>query len=281
MIYEVFAKNLAKCKNLKRIKIFNHYHGQGGQSYYSIGFLLSLIPTIEARLMTLEEVTLLIGNQPTSQPTTRAYKNAAIDLFTAILKLQGLEELNLQLNLASSPLLNFFLQAAQNVYATLGNLPSKVITKFIITCVLYKTPVGVANPLPPPLSLAPCISLLGQSSSLYAFVIRIPPACWDTRCEVAMKDLLSGKPDMRHLGLYFHGYKSATGACLEYIIDYIQEREGESDNLIHISGIECPDRMTFDAEEALNRYHSREGQKCLSRDEKGLMFQAKGYMIGW
>ena len=100
MIYEVFAKNLAKCKNLKRIKISNHYHGKGGKSYYSIGFLLSLIPTIKARVMTLEEVTLVIGNQPTSQHSTRAYKNSAIDLFTAILKLQGLEELNLQLNLA-------------------------------------------------------------------------------------------------------------------------------------------------------------------------------------
>ena len=80
-----------------------------------------------------------------------------------------------------------------------------------------------------------------------------------------MKDLLSGKPYMRHLGLYFHGYKSATGACLEYIIDYIQERENESDNLIHVSGIECPDKMImFHAEETLNRYYSREGLKCMS-----------------
>lgn len=59
MVYEVFATSLASCTKLKRIKIFNHYQ-QGRQSYYSIGFLHSLIAMMKERVLTLEEVTLLM-----------------------------------------------------------------------------------------------------------------------------------------------------------------------------------------------------------------------------
>lgn len=277
MVYEIFAMNLASCKKLKRIKIFNHYHGQGGQSYYSIGFLHSLIAMMKERVLTLEEVTLLIGNHPTKAPITKAYKTAAYDLFTTILKLQGLQDLNLQLNLASSPLLNLFIQASQHVLKTLGKLPSEAIRKFMITCVLYKAQEGQPNPLPTPLSLAPCIALLGDSPNLHAFVIRVPPACWDNSCEDALKDLLTDKPKMRQLGLYFHGYTSIHGHCFDHILKYIKEREQYTDNLIHVSGITKEPKG--DAEEGLNSYFNKEGQKCLTQDDKGIIFQARGQMI--
>jgi len=48
MVYEVFAKSLASCKKLKKIKISNHYQWDG-QSYYSIGFLHSLIAMMKER----------------------------------------------------------------------------------------------------------------------------------------------------------------------------------------------------------------------------------------
>ena len=50
MVYEVFAKSLASCKKLKKIKIFNHYRGQGGKSFYSIRFLHSLIAMMKERV---------------------------------------------------------------------------------------------------------------------------------------------------------------------------------------------------------------------------------------
>lgn len=281
MIYEVFAKNLAKCTQLRRLKVFNHLLVRGGQSYYSVGFLRALVPAIERGVLMLEEVTLLIGNSPTMAPSSNiAYINATRDLFAAILRLRRLKEFNLQLNLASSPLLNEFLQVCEHLYRTTGTLPSESVEKFMVTSVLYKVPEGVPNPLPVPLSLAPCLALLNESSNLQAFVVRVPSACWDSNSISELKNVLSAKPMMRHLGLYFHGYECTSGRTLEYVLDYIQEREMCSDNLIHVSGLECCNTK-FDEEEALDRYYSREGQKCLSWDENGLLFQAKGYMVGW
>jgi len=277
MVYEVFAQSLASCKNLRKIKIFNHYQ-QGGQSRYSIGFLHSLIAMMKERVLTLEEVTLLIGNHPMKAPITKAYKTAAYDLFEAILKLQRLQDLNLQLNLASSPLLNLFIQASQHVLNTLGKLPSEAIRKFMITCVLYKANEGQTNPLPTPLSLSPCIALLGDSPNLHTFVIRVPPACWDNSCEDALKDLLTDKPKMRQLGLYFRGYKSVHGHCFDHILKYIKEREQCTDNIIHISGIDCVEPKD-DVLEKLNSYFNKKGRKCLTRDDKGIFFQAWGKMI--
>lgn len=280
MIYEVFAKNLVKCQKLRRIKIFNHFTVQGGGSFYSIGFLLALIPMLKARVSTLEEVTLLIGNQPTSVPTKRTYVNAARDLFVAILSLQGLKEFNLQLNLATSPLLNVFLQAADQICRTHGSLPSaQTIETFTATSVLYKVQDGTPSPLPAPLSLVPCLALLGTAHNLRKLVVRVPPGCWDNNAVSALKVILTSR--VRHLGLYFHGYQCNNGNCLEYVLDYIQERENYPDNLIHISGLDC-NNTRFTEEEALERYYSREGQKCLSWDERGLlMFKAEGYIIGW
>jgi len=184
--------------------------------------------------MTLEEVTLIIGNHPMEAPITKAYKTAAYDLFTAILKLQGLQDLSLQLNLASSPLLlNLFIQASHHVLKTLGKLPSEAIRKFMITCIRCKVQEGHPDPLPTPLSLSPCIALLGDSPNLHAFVIRVPPACWDNSCEDALKDLLTDKPMMRRLGLYFNGYTSLHGHCFDHILKYTKEREQYTDNIIH------------------------------------------------
>jgi len=277
MVYEVFATSLASCKKLKKIKIFNHYQ-QGGQSRYSIGFLHSLIAMMKERVLTLEEVTLLIGNRPMKAPITKAYETAAYDLFMAILKLQRLRDLSLQFNLESSPLLNIFIQASQHVLNTFGKLPSEAIRKFMITCVLYKANEGQANPLPTPLSLSPCIALLGDSPNLHTFVIRVPPTCWDNSCEDALKDLLTDKPKMRQLGLYFNSYRSVHGHCFDYILKYIKEREQYTDNLIIISGIDC-DGLKDDAEKGLNSYFNKEGKKCLTRDDKGIFFQAWGKMI--
>jgi len=283
MIFEVFSKNLAKCKKLKRIKILNQFKGQGVKSDYSIGLLLALIPAIEKGVSTLEEVTLLIGNAPTTKPTSKAYINAAHDLFVAILSLQRLKEFNLQLNLASSPLLNIFLQAANQVYQISGTLPSSdSIEKFTLASKLYTMPEGVVNPLPTPVSLAPCLALLGESSSLHKFVVRVPSACWDSNSASALKNLLSHKPKMRHLGLYFNGYECTSGRCLSCILDYMQERENMENfpNLIHVSGLECYNTRHGE-EEALERYYSREGEKCLSWDENGLVFTVRGYFKRW
>lgn len=253
------------------------------ESCYSIGLLLALIPVIEKRVSTLEEVTLLIGNAPTEKNSSRAYINAAQDLFVAILSLQRLKEFNLQLNLATSRLMNDFLQAANQVYQRSGTLPSsESIEKFTLASKLYRVPEGMVNPLPTPLSLAPCLALLGECSNLQFFMVRVPSACWDSSSTSTLHNLLSNKPRMRQLGLYFNGYECESGRTLEYILGYIQERENRQDckdNLIHVSGLECYNSENGEEEE-LGRYYCR-GENCLTSGENGFVFQARGFYKRW
>mmetsp|Transcript_46784 Transcript_46784/g.98268 ORF Transcript_46784/g.98268 Transcript_46784/m.98268 type:complete len:421 (+) Transcript_46784:359-1621(+) len=288
MTYDVFAKNLAKCTRLRRLKVFNQYvvPGLKNQSFYSPRFLRALLPAMterEGQSSSLEEVTLLIGNRPIAakEISNRSDDNAARDLFSSILRLQRLREFNLQLNLASSPLLNEFLIACDDLHRRSGVLPSKSIEKCTLLSLLYKVPEGAINPLPAPLSLAPFLALFGKSSILNTVLVRVPSACWDSRSISELKNLVSAKPKLRHLGLFFNRYKCTTGETVECILNYIQEREMYSDNIIHISGLEPYDGSRYDEEEALDRYYSREGQKCLSWDANGLVFEARGYMIGW
>ena len=152
----------------------------------------------------------------------------------------------------------------------------------MVTCVFYfyKSQDDQPNPIPTPLSVSPCIALLGDSPNLHTFVIRVPRTCWDNSCEDALKDLLIDKPKMRQLGLYFNGYISAHGHCFDHILKYIKEREQYTDNLIIVSGIFC-DEPKEDALERLNSYFNKEGKRCLyTRNDKGIvMFQARGQMI--
>jgi len=289
VIYETFGRNLAKCTQLKSLKIFNHYTVHSRQiqmqttTYYSQGFLLALLPTIINNVQTvgpaLEEFTLIIGNRPAISTSDRVYSNAARNVFAAALRMRKLKEFDLQFDLASSPLLNEFLQVCEHLFGMLGTLPSVSLERFTLTSVLYK-PGGIPNRLPPPLSLAPCLALLGRSVNLHTFVVRIPSGCWDSKSISKLKGVLSSKPMLRNLGLYFNGYECNDGRSLEYILDYIQERELCSDNVVHVSGLACK-KTSFDKEEALGRYHSRKGEKCLRLDARGLIFQAEGYMMGW
>ena len=89
---------------------------------------------------------------------------------------------------------------------------------------------------------------------------------------------MTDKPKMRQLGLYFNGYTSIYGHCFDHILKYIKEREQYTDNLIHISGIDC-DEPKVDVLEKLNSYFNKKGKKCLLRDDKGIIFKAKGQII--
>ena len=280
--YELFGNNLAKCTKLKRLKVHNQYFpdAEGAQTHYSVGFLLALIPVLEQGVTTIEEVTLSLGNAPAPDtPNTERYNNAARDLFTAILKLQNVKEINLQFHLASSPLLNTFLQVTEDMRQTMGTLPSsKVIEKFRLTCALHKIPEGMENPLPVPLSLAPMLSLLGNCSNLREFVVLVPEGCWNCRSISELKNLLYAKPKLRRLYLSFHGVRDTSGKSLEYILDYVQERENEEDNIIFVDGLDCSNTR-FNEEEILsNYYHVSGGKKCLAYDDddEGWMFRAEG-----
>ena len=311
-IYEHFADNFARCKKLQIIRIMNFFKDHDKViftgtiskfSYYAIGFLNALTPLIRAhRIGSLYEVTVSLGNSPTpgdkrpwgrldnssgTYPCWREY-SPFHDFFTACLDLVNLRIFNLQLDLASSPLLNNFLDAVEQFHKRVGTLPSsQELMSFTLAANLYKMPGGARSPLPERLSLAPCLALLGNCSHLFMFMVRLPPDCWDCDGLCALQGVLQNKPWMRRLGLYFHDYECTSSPrstdLLECVLNYLNEHEDKHDNVICISCLKFSDDADAHKwEESLRRYHSREGIGCFKgMDEHGLTFQAKGRMIRW
>ena len=285
-IYETFGRNLAKCTQLRCLKIVNRFRGRSLNRLYSLyspGFLLALLPAVERVESALEEFVLILGDFPSISPTSnRAYANVARDVFAATFRLKKLREIDVRFDLALSPLLNEFLEACAHVYHTSGRLPSECLEKFALTTVLYNPLRNIHNlPVkrPTPLSVAPCLALLGGSSNLQMFVVKIPSACWDSKSLSKLKDVLSLKPRLSHLGLSFQGYKCNDRRVVQHILDYLQTRELCSENRIHVSGLVC-NNVSSDQGEALSRYYNEQGQKCSSWDATGLKFNVNGCLAG-
>jgi len=283
LFYRVLAKSLANCTKLRRLKASNHLkpNPARAQSFYSTDFLRALVPAIERGENTLEEVSLVVGNCPVVVPADDANGRDARDLFGAALRLRRLRGFNLQLDLASGPLLKDFLEACDEHHRLSGTLPSGNLENLSLTCVLYRVPDGVPNPLPSPPSLSPLLFLLKDSSGLRSFVARVPPACWDSRGISALGCVLSSKPKLRRLFLDFHGYECRTGKTLKCVLDYVRERKACHDNLVQISGLICDDDGGFDEEKELDQYYCREGKKCRTEKSDGLTFKARGCLIRW
>lgn len=286
-------------------------------SYYGIGFLHAFTPLIQAHILLgnqggLEEVTLNLGNAPapprestvvgaggdeaeeaaaepeSSWLTYPSWSdNAALDFFTAVLSLQSMKEFNMQLDLASSTLLNDFLAAADIVHQQFGYVPSSmVLQSSSVVGTLYKPRMGVQNPLPQPLSLFPCLALLGNCPNLHTFMVRLPPSCWDDDGLTAAQQLMQNKPNMRTLGLYFHDYQCTNSqianSLLKTLLQYLKERENKYGNLIIISCLHFSDDDDADVwEDSLDRFYTKEAMKCLIEDEHGLNFRVIDHFVEW
>lgn len=288
-VYEALASNLKRCKKLRKISITNSHRsrtpGPARRTFYLHDLLLVLIPVMEARATSLEEVTLQFGSWAILQhSSTPASDNHALDLFTAVLKLRTLKEFNLQLlDLEDTLFVGSFLRAAEIVSREIGMLPSAdTLGKFEVDCTPHENPDDVQFPLPAPVSLRPLLSLLGGCSSLHSFILRIPPGCWNAGSESILRNALSNKPHMSFLGIDFQGYESASGKCVEGILDYVEERRHLRNNEIHIWHLKCADTvyMESDLEEELGRYFSTKGEACLDWNEY-VNFHAQGGWIRW
>jgi hypothetical protein len=320
-VYDLFACNLAQCKKLKCIRIINHFKDHNKEltttslsrfSFYGIGFLRAVTPMIQAHALFgnqggLEEVTISLGNSPAPprrdsigtataaaggsvESSMLAYPSwrlhAALDFFTALLTLHKLRVFNLQFDLANSTLLNDFLRAAEHVYHQFKYHPSsEVLEKVVVTGVLYKILEGARNPLPPSRSISPFLALMGSSSNLNTFMVRLPPSCWDNNGLSSVQNLLQNKPRLFHLGLYFHDCEctssSSAKSLLECILKYLKEREGKY-NLISLSCLKFSnDADALCWEESLEGYHCSKGMQCLSEDEYGFKFQVVGCLVQW
>lgn len=278
-IFEMFAKNLAKCTLLRRLKIFNCATISYRNDSYSSDFLLALMPSIERRATTLEEVTIILGSIPTRSGHEHGHAIAR-EFFVAVLRLQCLKELHVQIDGRFTSPLNEFLAACEDVYNTSGGILSEsTIERFDLCCILYKYTEDT-HPLDPR-SVAPCLGLFGNSPNLQRFMINALPGCWDRNSMSQLNRLLSNKPMLSNLCLLFNGYDCPAGKSVECICDFLMTRESHSNNSIYICGLGSDD-PDFDDEETLGRYHTKEGNPCLDHDDDGrIKFRAKGHLIRW
>lgn len=270
-IYVAFADVLVRCAELRRIRVLNCLGMPSGRSDYSAGFLRALVPAVERGAGTLEEVSLQIGTDPVNAEAFRKDRACARDLLGAILGLRRLRAFHLQVDPASG-LLGEFLRACRRARRGSGALPCPAMETFVVAAV-------PPDPPPAPLSLAPMLGLLGNSSNLRKLWVNVPSACWDSRGISALEQVLSSKPQLCELGLHFNGYKCNTGRTLELLLNYVRERERCEDNLIRISGLQEGQTETSNAVEALEMYYGSQGEECLRWDGSKLVFEATGVMI--
>jgi len=146
--YNTLTANLCRCTKLKRLEIVNcleeeeeqqqqqqQQRGGNNNSIYSTAFLAAFIPVIERGVSTLESVSFVFGEEP----TTLSSSSQSRDLFRKILLCNKLKELSLSFSGrrgVNSSLLNSFLRVSRDIHSEMeGKLPSSSIEKLALKCV--------------------------------------------------------------------------------------------------------------------------------------------------
>lgn len=251
--FEILRDNLAfvikRTRKLKRLTIINEVTFEhGAYSKYSSAFLAAMVPVIQACLLSVEEVTVLCGDIP----SCRDYPNAGRDFFKAILSLQKLKTLKVQIQSFYGPLLNDFVDAAHSIQTTLGRFPSESLEYINIPVRFLQIEEGQQPPHPRP-SISSFLSLCCNARALRGLRMWLPRECWDTNSIIALSHLLNETPSLDNLSLHFHGYKDRSGRLLAYLLNFTDERKSSPGPHVHLfqMGYLIEQSESF---EALGRY---------------------------
>ncbi|KAL7548026.1 hypothetical protein ACHAWF_011307 [Thalassiosira exigua] len=285
--YERLGRNLLECRKLKRLTVRNEFAPWGRDSdrtYYSPDLLRALVPAIRARSSTLERLCLGFGDVPVGAeevhyPEARAAEIGA--LFEAVVSLERLRDLDLEMKLGTNNVLNDLLAAAGRIArGRQGPLPfSRNLEVFKLNCVGNIEALDAYDPVPP---IAPLLTMIAESSGLSALMLGVPPTHWNgdgmrelPRC------LMEDKPRMCALHLYFHGHRPQDGKVPDWLLAYVQSRKACQINDILVNGLDCGATEDDHVEDALEGYHGGEGTECLWYERGTITFEAKGRMINW
>lgn len=187
------SENLCRCTKLKRLEIVNRFEEQhqGGEksSIYSTALLAAFIPAIERGVSTLESVSFVFGEEPTTLSSGSSFYSAdntstrssssvgndiisqSRDLFRNILLCNKLKELSLSFSCrrVHSSLLNSFLRVCRDIHSEReGKLPSSSIEKLTLKCVGDNDDNNSGIKLMPKgqLSIAPLMDMLSKQPNL-------------------------------------------------------------------------------------------------------------------
>lgn len=220
-IYEIFGDNFSKCvrrsRKLKRLTISNIFDPVDRRGfkhyYYSSAFLAAMVPVIKASIFTLEEVHIVLGDRPIRN---NECPYAARDFFRAILSLQKLKSLKIKMWSVFGTTLNDFVDASRDVLADLNRLPSESLE-----CIEMEVPHGPVDARP---SFSPCFSLFSTAPCLRQLKLHLPQEAFDKRGIAMLSNYLSNLPMLNYLSVNFHGYKDRSGAILEFLRRFVDEK---------------------------------------------------------
>lgn len=181
--YNTLAANLCCCTKLKRLGIINRFDERqrgGDSSTYCLAFLAAFIPAIERGVFTLEGVSFVFGEDPTtlsSSTTSSSVDNndniirQSTDLFRSILLCNKLKELSVIFSgrgVQHSALSKSFLQVSRDIHSEMeGNLPSSSLEKLTLKC-LGRDEGGKANKQSKSdgVSIAPFMDMISKQPNL-------------------------------------------------------------------------------------------------------------------
>mmetsp|Transcript_23997 Transcript_23997/g.57937 ORF Transcript_23997/g.57937 Transcript_23997/m.57937 type:complete len:430 (+) Transcript_23997:86-1375(+) len=220
--YEILRDNLARCirrtRKLKRLAFANTaIFEQGAYSLFSSAFLSAMVPAIKMGLRSLEEVSIDCGDIPSCTD----YPKSSKEFFEAILGLQNLKKLRVQILSAHGPLLNDFVDASQSVLDTLGTFPSASLEYVDLAFHNVAIISEGQQPTSPRPSISPFLLLCHKAQALCKLRISIPSECWDANSIVTMSDVFN-KLDV--LSVNLNGHEDTSGNLISLLTRVIKEK---------------------------------------------------------
>lgn len=227
--FEILGENLATCirrtRKLRKLKICNENMLEDGKSKFSAAFLAAMIPVIQAGLLSLEEVSIACGDEPSCTD----FPNVGRDFFKAVLNLQNLRKLEVRIR-SFGPLLKDFLDNATSVNNMLGRFPSESLEDVVFMVQPYQE----GDSLRP--SVLPLLSLCRNTPTLLSVGLWLPPECWGANSMDAFVHLLKESRILEKVSINFYGYKDTSGRLIAYLTNFVEESVDDNFRL-HLFGI--------------------------------------------
>ena len=215
--FEILGENLATCirrtRKLRKLKICNEKLLEDGKSKFSAAFLAAMIPAIQAGLLSLEEVSIACGDEPSCTD----FPNVGKDFFNAVLSLQNLRKLEVQIRSFHGPLLKDFLDYSTSINNMLGRFPSESLedVAFMVT------PFQEGDSVKP--SVLPLLSLCRNTPTLRSVGLWLPSECWGANSMDALVHLLKESRSLNKVSMNFYDYKDTSGRLIAYLTNFVEE----------------------------------------------------------
>ena len=228
--YEVFGENLCWCTKLEELCIVNSGMVRGENTpMYSVGLANALVSTLKRRRDTLR-VFYKVSGRPLLRDrfANDISSRTNCRVFSAFVQSANLEKLHITCSLG--PYCDFV--TACNAENDNGKKKPASIRDLTIEChQIYD--VEEENLIIPP--VGPMLNYFSECHSLQRLFLNMPKSCWgEPQTLDALTNLLTGKPELLRVSLYFSGYDDREGNLVKCLSDVLPQLVVNSTNMTDI-----------------------------------------------